>query len=159
MRVSGKETLSARNKAETTSKRVFRQEVERLAVCNASHSTWNNGRKNKAHIAIHTAAPPPVLGSSGLCIRQVSAQHSDTPAPALHPRLTLQTSAGLVIFDPLPCFTRIRKVSSSRLICSEFSQQFVSVILLCSSRRDSFQSRILRERKNYYKTPNHLLMR
>lgn len=158
MRVSGKETLSARNKVETTSKRVFRQEVERLAVCNASHSTWNNG-KNKAHIAIYPPAPPPVLGSSGLCTRQASARHSYTPAPALHPRLTLQTSAGLVIFDPLPCFTRIRKVSSSRLICSEFSQQFVSVILLCSSRRDSFQSRILRERKNYYKTPNYLLMR
>lgn len=83
MRVSGKETLSARNKAETTSKRVFRQEVERLAVCNASHSTWNNGRKNKAHIAIYPPAPPPVLGSSGLCTRQASAQHSDTPA--LHP--------------------------------------------------------------------------
>lgn len=62
MRVSGKETFSARSKAETTSKRVFRQDVERLSVCNASDNTCNNERKNKAHIAISTPSPPSSAG-------------------------------------------------------------------------------------------------
>lgn len=63
MRVSGKETFSARSKAETTSKRVFRQDVERLAVGNASHNTCNNERKDKAHIAIYIWPQPPVPGT------------------------------------------------------------------------------------------------
>lgn len=53
MRVSGKETFSPRIKAEITSKRVCRQDVERWVICNVCVNTCKlKEKKNNAHLAI-----------------------------------------------------------------------------------------------------------